>query len=98
MRSLARALILEGSIETTIPKAKELRPYVEKLVTLAKSDSVASRRLIASRLGNDTEVSAKLHDVWAKEYASRPGGYTRITKLATFARSTRDHARIEFVK
>lgn len=97
MRSLARALVLEGSIETTLPKAKELRPYVEKLVTLAKEDSVTSRRLLASRLGNDVETSSKLIEL-GKEYQERPGGYIRITKLGTFSGSTRDHARIEFVK
>ena len=98
LRSLTRALVLEGSIETTLAKAKEIRPMVEKLVTLAKKDTVASRRVIASRLGNDMETSKKLHDELAKEYKERPGGYTRITKLGKFSGSTRDHARIEFVK
>ncbi len=98
LRSLMRALVLEGSIETTLAKAKEIRPMVEKLVTLAKKDTVASRRVITSRLGNDEETSKKLHDELAKEYKERPGGYTRITKLAKFSASTRDHARIEFVK
>jgi large subunit ribosomal protein L17 len=71
---------------------------VEKLVTLAKKDTVASRRVIASRLGNDMETSTKLHDEIAKEHKDRPGGYTRVTKLGKFSGSTRDHARIEFVK
>ena len=92
-----RALVLHERIETTIAKAKELRPHVEKLVTLAKKDSLASRRLIASRLGNDTEVAKKLHDVLAPRYKDRPGGYTRITKLGTFADAKRDKAIIEFV-
>ncbi len=98
MRSLARALVMEGSIDTTLAKAKALRPIIEKLVTLAKKDTVASRRVVAGRLGNDMEASEKLHNVWAKEYKDRPGGYTRITKLSKFAKDTRDHARIEFVK
>ncbi len=98
LRSLMRALVLEGSIETTLAKAKEIRPMIEKLVTLAKKDTVASRRAITSRLGNDEETSKKLHDELAKEYKERLGGYTRITKLGKFAGSTRDHARIEFVK
>ena len=98
LRSLIRALVLEGSIETTLAKAKEIRPMIEKLITLAKKDTVASRRVITSRLGNDEEVSLKLHNELAKEYKDRPGGYTRITKLGKFAKDTRDHARIEFVK
>ncbi len=97
-RSLMRALVLEGSIETTLAKAKAIRPMMEKLVTLAKKDTVASRRVITSRLGNDEETSKKLHDELAKEYKDRNGGYVRITKLGKFAKDTRDHARIEFVK
>ncbi len=98
LRSLARSLILEEAIETTLAKAKELRPMVEKLVTLAKKDTIASRRIVASRLGNDMEASNKLHDVFAKKYKDRPGGYVRITKLSKFAKDTRDHAHIEFIK
>ena len=98
IRSLIRALVLNESIETTVAKAKEIRPLVEKLVTLAKKDTVASRRIIAARLGNDVEVSNKLHNELAKVYKDRNGGYTRITKLSKFSGSTRDHARIEFVK
>ena len=98
LRSLMRALVLNGSIETTLAKAKEIRPMIEKLVTLAKKDTVASRRVLSSRLGNDIETSTKLHDELAKEFKDRPGGYTRVTKLGKFARDTRDHARIEFVK
>ncbi len=98
LRSLMRALVLEGSIETTLAKAKEIRPMIEKLITLSKKGTIASRRVITSRLGNDDEVSKKLHDELAKEYKDRPGGYTRITKLGKFAKDTRDHARIEFVK
>jgi len=98
LRSLMRALVLNGSIETTLAKAKEIRPMIEKLVTLAKKDTVASRRVLSSRLGNDIETSTKLHDELAKEFKDRPGGYTRVTKLGKFAKDTRDHARIEFVK
>ena len=97
LRSLVRSLVLHERIETTIAKARELRPQVEKLITLAKKDSLASRRLIAARLGNDEEVSKKLHEVLAPRYKERPGGYTRISKLGTFADAARDKAIIEFV-
>ncbi len=84
-------------IETTITKARELRPHVEKLVTLAKKDTLASRRVIASRLGNDMETSVKLHEVLGPRYKERPGGYTRISKLGTYEDAKRDRAIIEFV-
>lgn len=77
-RNLANALIKHQVIKTTLPKAKELRRFVERLVTLAKVDSVANRRLAFARL-NDKEMVAKLFEV-AKVNASRPGGYTRILK------------------
>ena len=64
---------------TTVPKAKELRPYVEKLITLAKRGGLANRRLAQSRLGDQTQLT-KLFDVLAGRYADRPGGYTRIIK------------------
>jgi large subunit ribosomal protein L17 len=97
MRSLARSLVLEEVIVTTVAKAKELRPYVEKMITNAKKNTVASRRVIAARLGNDVETTAKLHDVIAPRYNTRPGGYLRITKLGTAANVAHDEARIEFV-
>ena len=97
LRSLARSLILKGKITTTIAKAKELRPYAERLVTIARKDTIASRRLIASRLGNDTESATKLTQKIAPKYKDRPGGYTRITKLGVFADAKRDKAVIEFV-
>ena len=96
MRGLARSLVLENAITTTAAKAKELRPYVEKLVTASKNDSAASRRLVASRLG-DTEATKKLHGEYAKRYASRAGGYTRITKLGQIGNRVAEMARIEFV-
>lgn len=97
LRGLVRSLVLHERIETTIAKARELRPQVEKLVTMAKKDTLASRRLIASRLGNDTEVSKKLHEEIAPRYKERAGGYTRISKLGTFEDAKRDKAIIEFV-
>ncbi len=97
LRGLVRSLVLNEKIETTIAKAREIRPLVEQLVTLAKKDTLASQRVIASRLGNDMETSKKLHEVLAPKYKERPGGYTRITKMGTFADAKRDKAVIEFV-
>mgnify|MGYP002725446688 CR=1 FL=1 len=97
MRSLARSLILKGRITTTIAKARELRPYVEKLITLAGKGTLASHKLIISRMGNDKESASKLTKEIAPKYKERPGGYTRITKLGTFEDAARDKAVIELV-
>src|SRR5690349_8323951 len=80
MRSLARNLINEGRITTTLAKAKSLRPFVEKLVTKAKSGTIAARRDIISRLHGEPEAKALIETV-APKYKTRPGGYTRIIKL-----------------
>lgn len=80
MRSLARNLIRDTQIRTTTAKAKELRPFIEKLVTKAKVNTVTSRRLVSSRLQGDPEVK-KLFDVVAPKYADRKGGYTRIIRV-----------------
>ncbi len=78
-RNLANALLRFEVIKTTVPKAKELRRFVEPLITLAKVDSVANRRLAFARLRDD-EIVAKLFTVIGKLSANRPGGYTRIIK------------------
>jgi len=80
MRSLARNLIRDNQIKTTTAKAKELRPFVEKLVTKAKVNTVASRRLVSSRLQGAPEVK-KLFDVIAPKYMDRKGGYTRVVRM-----------------
>ena len=78
---LAKNLIEKEQIKTTLPKAKDLRRVVEKLITRAKVDSVANRRLTASELGNSSAATVKkLFDVLGKRYANRPGGYTRVLK------------------
>ena len=78
---LAKSLIEKEQIKTTLPKAKDLRSVVEKLITRAKVDSVANRRLTASELGNNSAATVKkLFDVLGKRYANRPGGYTRVLK------------------
>ncbi len=96
MRSLARNLINETRITTTLPKAKELRPYVEKLVTKAKTGTLASRRLIISKIGGEKEVEV-LFTTLAPKYKDRKGGYTRIIKLASRKLDAAPMAMIEFV-
>ncbi|ANY19821.1 50S ribosomal protein L17 [Tsuneonella dongtanensis] len=96
LRNLAAALVKHEQILTTTPKAKELRPYVEKLVTLAKRGGLSNRRLAVSRLGDDTQVK-KLFDVLAERYADREGGYTRIIKAGIRQSDAAPIAIIEFV-
>ena len=81
MIGLAKNLIEREQIKTTLPKAKDLRSVVEKLITRAKVDTVANRRLVASELGNGTSATVKkLFTVLGPRYAKRPGGYTRVLK------------------
>ena len=82
---------------TTITKAKEVRPFVERLVTASKKNSVASRRDVMARL-NSATATKKLHDTIAPRYAARNGGYTRIVRLGRVGTRVADAARIEFVK
>ena len=78
---LAKNLIEKEQIKTTLPKAKDLRGVVEKLITRAKVDTVANRRLTAAELGNSSEKTVKkLFAVLGPRYAKRPGGYTRVLK------------------
>lgn len=78
---LAKNLIEKEQIKTTLPKAKDLRSVVEKLITRAKVDTVANRRLTASELGNNSDAAVKkLFTVLGPRYAKRPGGYTRVLK------------------
>ncbi|MCC7011967.1 MAG: 50S ribosomal protein L17 [Planctomycetes bacterium] len=81
IRNLAAALIEHERIRTTLPKARNLRPFIEKLVTLSKDGSLHRRRLVVSRL-HDKTAAKKLFDVIGPRFKSRPGGYTRILKLA----------------
>jgi len=96
MRSLARNLVRDEKIVTTEAKARELRPVVEKLVTRAKTDSVANRRVLTARL-NDETLSKKLIEKIAPNYKDRSGGYTRITKLPLRVKDAAKMAHIEFV-
>ena len=96
LRSLARNLIRDSRIKTTTAKAKELRPFVEKLVTKAKTVTVASRRLVNSRLMSPTETK-KLFDEIAPKYATRAGGYTRIIRLPNRDLDGSSMSMIEFI-
>ncbi len=95
-RNMATALIKHEQILTTAPKAKELRPYVEKLVTLAKRGGLSNRRLAMSRLGDETQLK-KLFEVLAERYADRDGGYTRVIKAGVRDSDAAPMAVIELV-
>ena len=95
-RNMSEALIKHEQITTTVAKAKELRPYVEKLVTLAKKGGLSNRRLAQGRLMDDAQL-VKLFDVIAPRYADRNGGYTRVVKAGIRASDAAPIAIIEFV-
>lgn len=81
LRNLAAEVIDHGQVKTTHAKCKAVKPMVEKLITLAKNDTVANRRLALSKLNNRAAVTKLFTDV-APRFKERPGGYTRIMKLA----------------
>lgn len=95
-RNMAAALIKHEQITTTLAKAKELRPYTEKLVTLAKKGGLSNRRLAHARLLDDTQLT-KLFEVLADRYRNRNGGYIRIVKAGIRASDAASMAVIEFV-
>src|SRR6476659_4630893 len=95
-RNMAAALIKHEQITTTTSKARELRPYAEKLITLAKRGGLSNRRLAAARL-MDVPQLTKLFDALAERYAGREGGYTRIIKAGFRASDAAPIAVIELV-
>ena len=95
-RNMAAALIKHEQITTTAAKAKELRPYVEKLVTLAKKGGLSNRRLAHARLLDDAQLQ-KLFDVIGPRYANRDGGYCRIVKAGIRMSDASPISIIEFV-
>ena len=95
-RNMASSLVRHEVIKTTLPKAKELRRVIEPLITLAKSDSVANRRLAFART-RDKEVVGKLFSEIGPRYQERPGGYTRILKCGFRAGDNAPMAFIELV-
>lgn len=97
LRGLAVSLIRDEQIRTTSAKAKELRPYIERLITLSKNDTQATRKLVASRLGEPDMITiSKLFTEITPRFAERNGGYTRIVKLGRISPG-RDESLIEFV-
>jgi large subunit ribosomal protein L17 len=96
LRNMAASLIKHEQITTTTPKARELRPYVEKLITLAKKGGLSNRRLAHARLMDDTQL-VKLFEVLATRYAGREGGYTRVIKAGIRASDSAPLAVIELV-
>ncbi len=97
IRSLAIALITYEKIKTTEARAKELKPYIEKLITKARKGDIASRRTISSRLGNQESLANKLVDEITPRFEGRNGGYTRIVKLPQRKGDASKMAIIEFV-
>lgn len=95
-RNMAAALIKHEQIQTTVPKAKELRPYIEKLITLAKRGGLSNRRLAHARLLDEAQTK-KLFDVLGERYKDRNGGYCRIVKAGVRASDAAPIAIIELV-
>lgn len=93
---MAASLLRHEQIQTTVPKAKELRRIVEPLITLGKSPSLANRRLAFSRL-RDREMVQKLFDTLGERYKTRPGGYTRILKCGYRAGDAAPMAYVQLV-
>ena len=96
LRNLATSLFRHERIETTTAKAKELRPYAERLITLARRGDVHARRLAAMKI-QDREVLGKLFDDIAPRYSERPGGYTRVLKLGNRKGDAAEMSLIELV-
>ena len=96
LRNLATSLFRHERIQTTTAKAKELRPYAERLITLARRGDLHARRLVARKI-QDREVLGKLFDEISSRYAERPGGYTRILKLGNRKGDAAEISLIELV-
>jgi large subunit ribosomal protein L17 len=97
LSSLALNLIVRGKIKTTLPKAKELRPFIEKIITKAKKGDMATRRIIISKLSNRDKEVKKLFEVIAPKYKDKKGGYTRVLKLGARKADGTEMSIIEFV-
>ncbi|HSL24512.1 MAG TPA: 50S ribosomal protein L17 [Vicinamibacterales bacterium] len=104
LRNQAQALIRHERIETTVPRAKELRPFVERLITIAKRGlaagdggrTVTARRLVARDI-HDSDIVGKLFETIAPRFADRPGGYTRLMKLGYRRGDSAEIAQVELV-
>ena len=97
LKNMACSLVQHEQIKTTLPKAKELRPYVEKLVTLGKRGGLHARRQALALLGNDRVIVAKIMGSLKDRYAERQGGYTRILKAGFRYGDQAPLAVIEFI-
>jgi large subunit ribosomal protein L17 len=97
MRNLVKSMIEHGQIHTTLAKAKEMRRFVERVVTYGKNDTVHSRRLAYSVLG-DRDLVKKLFDEIAPTFANRNGGYTRVLKLGKRLGDAADMVLLELVE
>lgn len=97
LRNMATSLFQHERVTTTEAKAKELRPYAERLITLAKRGDLHARRLAARKI-SDREVLGKLFDDIGPRFAERPGGYTRVLKLGTRRGDAAEMALIELVE
>jgi large subunit ribosomal protein L17 len=97
LRNMAASLLRHETIKTTVPKAKELRRYVEPLITLGKTDSMANRRRAFAKL-RDAEVVEKLFGELGPRFKARPGGYTRILHMAPRAGDNADMALMALVE
>lgn len=95
LKSLARSLVIKGRMQTSLAKAKEVRPLVEKMITRGKTASVSNRRLLIAALG-DERAAAKLIKT-AATYKDRTGGYLRIVKMGPRGGDAAEMALIEFV-
>ncbi len=96
MRNMSTSLFEKERIRTTLQKAKELRPFAEKLITMSKKESLHARRLVLRDI-HDKAVVSKLFDTLSARYAQRPGGYTRIIKLGPRRGDNAEMAIIELV-
>lgn len=98
MRSLARSLIIHEGITTTTAKAKALRPFIDRLVTTSKTNTLSSRKAVIEKLGGAHDAVKKLHDTIAPRFAQRDGGYTRVIRLGKVGKQAAESSRVEFVK
>src|SRR5258706_11805735 len=96
LRNLATDLFRHERLRTTVPKAKELRPFAERLITLARRDDLHSRRLVLRQISDKTVVK-KLFDTLGPRFASRPGGYSRLLKLGPRQGDNADMAIVELI-
>jgi large subunit ribosomal protein L17 len=99
IRSLIRGLVINGRIQTTLPRAKEIRPLVEKMVSKAKRNpgSIATLRVLSADMGGQIDVAKMIINEYAPKYTDRNGGYVRIMKLPNRLSDGSEMALIEFV-